>query len=75
MTATATRLTADDRRRIAEALDLAACATPAELREHLAGRGLIEPGEFEGREVAPFALGVAQALLADLADLAERLGA
>lgn len=68
------RLGDDDRRRIDEARSLAACKSADELREHLTGRGLIEPGEFEGREVAPFALGVARVLLGDLAGLAERLG-
>ena len=68
-----TRLSADDRRRIAEARALAGCESPADLREYLAGRGLIEPGEFEGREIGPFALGVARAMLGILADLAERM--
>lgn len=68
-----TRLTESDRRRIAQARRLAAANGHDEIREHLIGRGLLHR-QYEDRELFPFALGVAQQLLGDLADLAERLG-
>ena len=74
MTATSvTRLTDHDRLIIAKARALAATSGHDELREHLADRGLIEPGRPDG-DLFPFAFGVAAHLLGNLADLAERLG-
>jgi len=72
----APRLTGADRRFIAQARALAAAGAGGHdgLRGHLTGRGLMEPGEYEDREIYPFALGVARNLLDGLADLAERLG-